>query len=60
MSLNHFEGTAALVLKKVRNMEFSLMKIIKHNHKIHNMGHKFALTDIWAKYQHFLKHKIQK
>jgi hypothetical protein len=50
MSLNHYKGIAALALQNVQHVEFSLIEITKHNHKIHNMGHKFALTDIWAKY----------
>jgi hypothetical protein len=29
---------------------FGLAEIVRHGHKIHHTGHKFALKKIWDKY----------
>jgi hypothetical protein len=34
----------------------SLIEFIKHDHKIHNMDHKFAHAEILDKYSHLSKH----
>jgi hypothetical protein len=36
-----------------RLTNFPLTEIIKHYHRIHDIGNKFALTEFWDKYKNF-------
>jgi hypothetical protein len=41
-------------------MNFALIEIIRYDNKIHNIDHKFALTEILDKYENSSKHRTQK
>jgi hypothetical protein len=40
-------------------MNFPPIEIIKHYHKIHDIGHKFVLTEFGDEYQNFFKKKCK-
>jgi hypothetical protein len=40
----------ARTLQKFQLQNFTLIEIIKYDHKIHNTGHKFTFMEIWDIY----------
>lgn len=51
--LTIFSNTVPPCIMSVQVMEFWLVEIMKHDHKIHSTNHKVNLSEIWNKYLNF-------